>query len=167
MPQAGEEGGANNLMDRFSKTLLAAAAESGLATITLSRHMPSLRRSISNDDEVVVLAHCVRPDGQVSGDHLMLLTRNRLVVSKQSKVLSRVRVEIEAAMTELEDVRWAADPQLPGVELAFNAGGDRHRFRIDATHGKHMWRLDALLAKQFRRPSAAAASLASHARGFA
>lgn len=161
-----QEGGVNDLMDRFSKTLLAAAAESGLATITLSRHVPNLRRSIHNDDEVIMLAHCLRPDGQVSGDHLMLLTRHRLVVTKQSRVLGRVRCEVDAAVNCLGDVRWSADPGLPGVELAFTADDTRHRFWIDTTHGKQVWRLDALLARQFHRPSVAITTLAGHARGF-
>jgi hypothetical protein len=153
-------------MDRFSRTLLAAAAESGLATITLSRHVPSLRRSIEDDDEVVLLAHCLRPDGQLSGDHLLLLTRRRLVVTKQSRVLNRVRLDVDAALPELGDVRWSADPGLPGVELAFTATDVRHRFWIDARHVKQVWRLDALLAKMFRRPSVTVATLAQLARGF-
>ncbi|HZE40381.1 MAG TPA: hypothetical protein VE172_16385 [Stackebrandtia sp.] len=153
-------------MDRFSKTLLAAAAESGLATITLSRHVPSLRRNIRNDDEVMVLAHCLRPDGQLSGDHLMLVTKRRLVVTKQSRVLGRVRLEMDAPVAELGDVRWSADPTLPGVELSFTAGETRHRFWMDARHGKQVWRLDAMLAKLFRRPSVPVATLSSFARGF-
>lgn len=153
-------------MDRFSRTLLAAAAEAGLATITLSRHVPSLRRSIRSDDEVVLLAHCLRPDGQLSGDHLMLLTRRRLVVTKQSRVLGRVRLDMDASVGDLGDVRWSADPALPGVEFAFTADDTRHRFWMDARHGKQVWRLDAMLAKLFRRPTLPVATLASFARGF-
>ncbi|WP_244615920.1 hypothetical protein [Stackebrandtia albiflava] len=154
------------VMDRFSRTLLAAAAESGLATITLSRHVPSFRRSVPADDEVVMLAHCLRPDGHLSGDHLLLLTRRRLVVTKQSRVLNRVRIDVDAGLAELVDVRWTADPSLPGVELAFTAGDVRHRFWMDARHGKQVWRVDALLARMFHRPSVTVATLAAHARGF-
>jgi hypothetical protein len=161
-----QEGGVRNSMDRFSRTLLAAAAESGLATITLSRHVPNLRQSIRSDDEVVMLTHCLRPDGQMSGDHLMLLTRRRLVITKQSRVLGRIRLDMDAAVADLGDVRWSADPALPGVELAFTAGETRHRFWIDANHGKQVWRLDAVLARLFRRPSVPVATLAKFARGF-
>ena len=153
-------------MDRFSKTLLAAAAESGMATITLSRHVPSLRRTLRGDDEVIMLTHCLRPDGQLSGDHLMLLTKNRMVVTKQSRVLGRVRLDVDAGLAELDDVRWSADPALPGVELAFTANDNRHRFCIDAQHGKQVWRVDAVFARLFRRPSVPVATLATKARGF-
>lgn len=162
----GTEDGVDKIMDRFSRTLLSAAAESGLATITLSRHVPSFRRSIHCDDEVVMLAHCLRPDGQLSGDHLLLLTRRRLVVTKQSRVLNRVRVEVDSELSGLGDVRWSADPGTPGVELAFNTGDVRQRFWIDAQHGKQVWRLDALLAKMFRRPSVSLATLTSPTRGY-
>ena len=153
-------------MDRFSRTLLSAAAESGLATITLSRHVPSFRRSIHCDDEVVILAHCLRPDGQLSGGHLLLLTRRHVIVTKQSRVLNRIKVEVDSGLADLDDVRWSADPNIPGVEVAFNAGGTRQRFWIDAQHGKQVWRLDALLAKVFRRPSVSMATLTPVGRGY-
>ncbi|MGH8791487.1 MAG: hypothetical protein ACRDXX_02415 [Stackebrandtia sp.] len=153
-------------MDRFSKTLLAAAAEAGLATITLSRHVPSMRISVNSDDQVMLLARCLRPDGRLSGDHLMLLTQDRMVVTKQSRVLGRVRLDMDAPVTALGDVRWSADPSFPGVELAFTSEDTRHRFWIDASHSKRVWRLDALLAKMFRRPTVAVATLAGYARGF-
>lgn len=145
-------------MDRFSKTLLAAAAESGLGTMTLSRHVPSLRRSLHSDDEVVMLTHCLRPDGQLSGDHLMLLTRDRLVITKQSRVLGWVRLDLDAGLADLDDVRWSADPALPGVELAFTAEDHRHRILIDAKHRKQVWRFDALFARLFCRPSVSVAT---------
>lgn len=100
-----------------------------------------------------MLTYCQRPDGQLSGDHILLLTRERLVVTKQSRVLGRVRVDVDAELAELGDVRWSADPALPGVELAFTARDDRHRLSIGAKHGKQVWRMDALLARLFRRPS--------------
>lgn len=113
-----------------------------------------------------MLAHCLRPDGQVSGDHLLLLTRRHVVVTKQSRVLNRVRVEVDADLAGLDDVRWLADPNMPGLELAFNTGGTRQRFWIDAQHGKQVWRLDALLAKLFRRPSVSMATLMPVGRGY-
>ena len=81
------------------------------------------------------------------------------MVTKQSRVLNRVRVEVDTDLAGLDDVRWMADPNMPGVELAFNTGGVRQRFWIDAQHGKQVWRLDALLAKLFRRPSVSVATL--------
>lgn len=153
-------------MDRFSKSLLAAAAEAGLATITLSRHVPSMRISSRDDDHVMLLARCLRPDGRMMGDHLMLLTKRRMVVTKQSRVLGRVRIDMDVPLEALEDVRWSADPALPGVELAFTAEDIQHRFWIDTAHSKQVWRMDALLAKMFRRPTVPAAPLAHHARGF-
>ncbi|CAM3487460.1 hypothetical protein [Stackebrandtia soli] len=138
-------------MDRFSSTLLSAASEAGIATITLSRHVPNLRRNVRSDESVVLLAHCVLPDGRLSGDHLMLLTGSRLVVTRQSKVLGRVRADIDIELSELGEVRWNADPTLPGVELAFTALGRWYRYWIDTRNDKQLWRLDAKLGTLFRK----------------
>lgn len=149
-------------MDRFSRTLLAASAESGLATITLSRHVPSLRRNLRSDDEVVVLTPCLRAGGGFPGEFLLLLSKRRLVMTRQSKLLNRVRLSVDAPLSEISDVHWSTEPSMPGIEVAFTYAEERHRFWINAQHSRHAWRLEAALARTFRRPlqSIAEAALA-------
>ncbi|GLZ80500.1 hypothetical protein Afil01_53070 [Actinorhabdospora filicis] len=148
-------------MDRFSRTLLAASAESGLATITLSRHVPSLRRNIRSDDEVLMLTPCLRAGGGFPGEFLLMLSKRRLVMTRQSKLLNRVRLSVDAPLSELTDVKWSTDPSA-GIEVAFTYAEERHRFWIKALHNRHAWRLEAALARTFRRPlqSIAEAALA-------
>lgn len=139
-------------MDRFSRTLLAASAESGLATITLSRHVPSLRRNLRSDDEVLVLTPCLRAGGGFAGEFLLLLSNRRLVMTRQSKLLNRVRLSVDAPISEISDVHWTTEPSMPGIEVAFTYAEERHRFWIKAQHSRHAWRLEAALARTFRRP---------------
>ncbi|QSB05447.1 hypothetical protein [Natronoglycomyces albus] len=141
-------------MDSFSRTMLAAAAESGLATITLSRHVPNLRRNVRGNDKVVLLAKCLGSDGLGSGNYILMLTHNRMVVTRESPRLGRVRPCIDQAIDALSGVRWSADPVRPGMEIAFQAVGEHFRFWINAGHEKQIWRIDALLARKFRRPGA-------------
>ncbi|GIG63743.1 hypothetical protein [Phytomonospora endophytica] len=149
-------------MDRFSRTLLAASAESGLATITLSRHVPSLRRNLRSDDEVLMLTPCLRAGGGFPGEFLLLLSKRRLVMTRQSKLLNRIRLSVDAPIAELSDVKWTTEPSTPGIEVAFTYAEERHRFWISAQHSRHAWRLEAALARTFRRPlqSIAEAALA-------
>ena len=141
-------------MDSFSRTMLAAAAESGLATITLSRHVPNLRRNIRGADQVVILAKCLGSDGLGSGKYILMLTQNRLVVTRESPRLGRIRPCADFPVNALNGIRWSADPVRPGMEIAFQAAGEHFRFWIDAGHEKQIWRFDALLARKFRRPGA-------------
>src|SRR5699024_6050249 len=57
----------------------------------------------------------------------------------------------------------SADPNGPGVELNFTvlegpgaAAPHRWHFWLPASHAKRVWRIDALLARAFRRPQAVA-----------
>jgi hypothetical protein len=146
-------------MDLFSRTMLAASAEAGLTTITLSRHVPLLRRGARPDDQVTLLTPCVGSDGLASGDHLLMLTSKRLVVTRQSRLLGRLRLCLDAPLAAIGRLRWSADPGGPGVEIVFNVAEGcgvgmqgRWHFWMPAGHSKRMWRIDALLAHAFRRP---------------
>lgn len=148
-------------MDLFSRTMLACSAEAGLTTTAISRHVPLLRRNIRAGDQVSLLGRCVGSDGLGSGDHVIMLTGERLVVTRQSRLLGRVRLCLDAPVNSIKNLRWSADPAGPGVELNFTVleGPDatephRWHFWLPATHAKRVWRIDALLARAFRRPRA-------------
>lgn len=150
-------------MDLFSRSMLASSAEAGLTTTALSRHVPLLRRNISPGDQVSLLSRCVGSDGLGSGDHILMLTGERMVVTRQSRLLGRVRLCLDAPVAAIENLRWSADPAGPGVELNFTVlegpGATEPRrwhFWLPATHAKRVWRVDALLARAFCRPKATA-----------
>ncbi|SDE47178.1 hypothetical protein SAMN05216270_12335 [Glycomyces harbinensis] len=150
-------------MDLFSRTMLACSAEAGLTTTALSRHVPILRRNIGSGDQVSLLSRCVGSDGLGSGDYVLMLTGERMVVTRQSRLLGRVRLCLDAPVPAIENLRWSADPAGPGVELNFTVlegpgAAEPHRwhFWLPATHAKRVWRVDALLARAFRRPKASA-----------
>ncbi|MFC8845737.1 MULTISPECIES: hypothetical protein [unclassified Micromonospora] len=137
-------------MDVFSRTFLPAAAETGLAVQAVSRHVPVFRRCVGAGDATVLVARCGRPD-RVAGEYLLLLTHRRLVITRQSRVLHRLRLHLNAELCELSDVTWSADPRRPAVELAATAiDGVRERFVIRVQHPRQVWQLDALLHHAFR-----------------
>lgn len=148
-------------MDLFSRTMLACSAEAGLTSTALTRHVPLLRRNIAPGDQVSLLSRCVGSDGLGSGDHVLMLTGERMVVTRQSRLLGRVRLCLDAPVAAIENLRWSADPAGPGVELNFTvlegpSAAEPHRwhFWLPAVHAKRVWRIDALLARAFRRPKA-------------
>lgn len=148
-------------MDHFSRTMLACSAEAGLTSTALARHVPLLRRNIGSADQVSLLTRCVGSDGLDRGDHVLMLTGERMVVTRQSRLLGRVRLCLDAPVAAIENLRWSADPAGPGVELNFTVlegpvAAEPHRwhFWLPATHAKRVWRIDALLARAFRRPKA-------------
>jgi hypothetical protein len=150
-------------MDLFSRSMLASSAEAGLTTTALSRHVPLLRRNIKPSDQVSLLSRCVGSDGLDRGDHVLMLTGERMVVTRQSRLLGRVRLCLDAPVAAIENLRWSADPAGPGVELNFTVlegpGATEPRrwhFWLPASHAKRVWRVDALLARAFRRPKATA-----------
>ncbi|MEG3634443.1 hypothetical protein [Micromonospora palythoicola] len=138
-------------MDVFSRTFLPAAAEAGLAVQTASRHMPVFRRCVGSGDATVLVTRCSRPDRPVHGEYLLLLTHRRLVVTRQTRVLHRLRLHLNTELRELSHVTWSPDPRLHCVELAATAiDGIRERFLIRTQHPKQVWQLDALLDHAFR-----------------
>ena len=148
-------------MDLFSRTMLASSAEAGLTTTTLGRHVPLLRRNVRPSDRVALLTGCVGSDGLASGDCMLMLTGERIVVTRQSRLLGRIRLCIDAPVSAVENLRWSADPNGPGIELNFTvlegpgaASPRRWHFWLPASHAKRVWRIDALLARAFRRPGA-------------
>ncbi|MFC0004160.1 hypothetical protein [Micromonospora siamensis] len=138
-------------MDVFSRTFLPAAAETGLAAQTVTRHMPIFRRCVGSGDAPVLVTRCSRPGRPVAGDYLLLLTHRRLVVTRQSRVLHRLQLHLNTELRELSNVTWSPDPRLHAVELAATAiDGVRERFLIRTANPKQVWQLDQLLHHAFR-----------------
>ncbi|WP_433394456.1 hypothetical protein [Micromonospora sp. KLBMP9576] len=138
-------------MDVFSRTFLPAAAEAGLAAQTVARHMPVFRRCVGSGDATILVVRCARPDRPMAGEYLFLLTHRRLVVTRQTRVLHRLRLHLNTELGELSNVTWSPDPRLQSVELAATAiDGIRERFLIRTRQPKQVWQLDALLNHAFR-----------------
>ncbi|HEY0698549.1 MAG TPA: hypothetical protein VGD43_12155 [Micromonospora sp.] len=138
-------------MDVFSRTFLPAAAETGMATTVISRHLPVFRRCVEPGDATVLVTRCIRPDRPGQGDYLLLLTHRRLVVLRQTRVLRQLRLHLNTELRHLSNVTWSPDPVLPAVELAATAvDGIRERFLIRAGRSRPVHQLDALLTRAFR-----------------
>jgi hypothetical protein len=142
-------------MDVFTRTFSLAAAEAGVAVPAVSRHMAVFRSCIEPDDSTVLVTRCVRSDVPAAGEFLLLLTCRRLVVTKQSRVLHRMRVHLNTNLRHLSSVTWSPDLRESAVEIAATAvDGVRERFTMSLDRPDRMWHLDALLKQVFvdRRP---------------
>ncbi|GGK32625.1 hypothetical protein GCM10010124_26720 [Pilimelia terevasa] len=145
-------------MNVFSRTFLPAAREAGLAVSTVSRHLPVLRQCVGPGDAVSLVARCFRPERPQREDFLLLLTRRRLVVTRQGWPLSRLRLHLNAELRHLRHVSWTADPRNGVIELAATAvDGVRERFCTRVPQPHQLWRLDDLFTQVFRGEAAAAA----------
>jgi hypothetical protein len=138
-------------MDVFARTFLAAASHAGLSQPVIARHFALYRRCLGSDEPVLVVSRCLRPERPWAGEHLLALTRKRLVVTHESRVLRRIRLHLDAPIRELADAWWSADPRQVTAELAVTAAdGVRERFEFKARHLKALWQLDAAFGYVFR-----------------
>ncbi|OLB64318.1 MAG: hypothetical protein AUI10_11605 [Actinobacteria bacterium 13_2_20CM_2_72_6] len=144
-------------MDLFARTFLPAATDAGLDMPTISRHLPVFRRCLGADT-VLLVSRCTRADRPLAGEHVLVLSRHRLVVTHESRLVHKLRLHLDAPIHELADVRWTPDPLLTSVELAATAiDGIRERFTIKVRHPQLVWHLDETFAQLFR-PSLASAA---------
>jgi hypothetical protein len=138
-------------MDPFDRTFFSAANEAGLPMASISRQIPVFRRCAGPGQTVLLVTRASRLDRPLSGDHLMLLTRERLVVTSESRLLHRPHVHLDAAVADLRNVVWTADPRLTSIELSATApDGFRERFLIKARTPGAVWHLEAALGYVFR-----------------
>ncbi len=137
-------------MDAFARTFLPAAADAGLDMPTISRHLPVFRRCLGADP-VLLVTRCTRADRPLAGEHLLVLTRHRLVVTHESRLVHKLRLHLDAPIHELAHVRWAPDPLLTSVQLAATAiDGIRERFTIKLRHPELVWHLDETFGYVFQ-----------------
>jgi hypothetical protein len=138
-------------MDRFDRTFLAAAVQAALPSAAVARHLPVLRRWIDPDQTVLLLVRCALLDRPHRSDHLMMLTRERLVVTSESRLLHRARPHLDTAVADMTHARWEPDPAGTSIEFTATASdGVRERFLIAARRRDALWQLDATFAYVFR-----------------
>src|SRR5436305_4357988 len=95
-------------------------------------HLSVLKRCVGPRDASVLVARCSRTGG--AGDHMLMLTRQRLVVTAKSRLTRRLRLHLNLELQYLSDVTWTPEPTLGGVRLAATAvDGVREHFWIRAT----------------------------------
>lgn len=139
-------------LDVFSRTFLAHASEAGVPLTTLGRHTPLLRRHHGSQEPTRLVARCWPAGRPRAGVHLLVLTRRRLVITRDTRLRRRPCLYLEHELTELDGVTWSSDPETGWVELAFSTRAGRERFRLLPPQLRQMWRLDAALATLFRVP---------------
>ncbi|SDT74028.1 hypothetical protein [Actinoplanes derwentensis] len=136
-------------MDVFSSTFHPAAEAAG-ATPAANRHLPIFRSCVDPDDSAVLVARCGRPGAPLSGDWFLLLTRRRLVVTRESRPLHRLRLHLNANLRNLSDVTWGIDLSKSVLELSITAmDGVRERFRMRLGDPATVWRAEALVRESF------------------
>jgi len=142
-------------MDVFCRTFLPAAAEAGVPIPLVSRHMPILRRCVDPDDATVLVARCASSEYPQAGEFLLLLTKRRLVVTQQTRVLRRLRLHLNTNLRHLDNVTWTPDLRHSVIEVAADAvDGIRERFTMRLAEPEQVWHFDALLKHVFRKSPA-------------
>ncbi|GGM83840.1 hypothetical protein ACFFX1_30295 [Dactylosporangium sucinum] len=137
-------------LDTFSRTFLSATALGSLRATTVARHVQVLRGCAGDRDAVAVVARCSSPLGRRG---LLMLTRNRLVVTSESGLLRRVALHLNAALHHLTDVTWTPEPSRTGLQLGLTAiDGVRENLWIRLACAPEMRRLDEALKQAFRAP---------------
>jgi hypothetical protein len=144
-------------MDVFYRTFLPAAAEAGVPLPAVSRHLPIVRRCVDADDTTVLVNRC-------AGDVLLVLTRRRLVVTRESRFLRRLRLHLNADLRHLSNVTWTPDLRHGAVELAADAvDGVRERFTLRIPGPERQGHVADLLERVFRSRTGAPATAGTHA----
>ena len=137
--------------DVFDRTFQIASTEAGLAVEALARHLPIFRRTVGAGQTVLLVARCGRLDQPNTADHLIVITRDRVVITSESRSLHRARLHLNAAVAALMNVRWQPDAGLTAVEFAATAlDGVRERFLIEAPDAAGVSHVDAVLGYVFR-----------------
>jgi hypothetical protein len=137
-------------MDPFDRTFLPAALDAGLPMTSITRQLPLLRSTFGLGHTVVLVSQCSRLDRPMSTDHVLVLSRDRLVITTESRLFRGPRVHLNAAIAELRKVRWEPDPRLTALELhATAANGVRERFLLKVRTPGTVWHVDATLGYVF------------------
>jgi len=112
--------------------------------------MPIFRRCVEPDDSTILVTRCSQPDAPMAGDFLMLLTYRRLVVTRETRVLHRLRLHLNANLRHLSNVTWSPDVRESTVEMCATAvDGVRERFKMRLSAPEQVWHFDALLKHVF------------------
>ncbi len=138
-------------MEVFARTFASSAGHAGLAQAAIERHFPLYRRCLGGTDPVLLVGRCLRPERPWTGEHLLALTRTRLAVTHESRVLRRIRLHLDAPVSGLTAARWSVDPVQLTAELSVvSRDGDRERFQLRARTARALWQLEATFSYVFR-----------------
>lgn len=117
---------------RLLERLVAAARRTGADAATVCRQLPMLHSCLPNDDDPVLLARATRPGDRAS--YLVLLTTRRLVVTRETRLLRRLDLHLNAEPRHLSDVIWTPEPTMGAIALSATAiDGVREHFWIRTT----------------------------------
>ena len=137
-------------LDTFSRTFLPATALAKLSPATVRRHLQVLRGCAGTRDAVAVVARCASRDARRG---VLMLTRNRLVITTESTVLRRVSLHLNADLHQLADVTWTPEPGRTGIQLGVTAiDGVRENLWVRLPDMAETARLDEALKQAFRTP---------------
>lgn len=138
------------MLDTFSCTFLPATALAKLSPATVRRHVQVLRGCAGDRDAVAVVARCTT---RAARNSVLMLTRNRLVITTESPLLRRVSLHLNAELHQLADVTWTPEPGRTGIQLGVTAiDGVRENMWVRLADKSEMWRLDEALKQAFRTP---------------
>jgi hypothetical protein len=138
-------------LDRFSRTFLTAAFASEATRSRVSRHAPILRSCVGNRDHALALAPCRNSGRRRHSYQLLLLTRNRLVVTTENRFTRRLRLHLNAELHHLADVTWTPEPALGVIKLSATAiDGVREHFSLELGSSTRVDQVHRLLAEAFR-----------------
>ena len=136
-------------MDAFARTFLPAAAEAGLSLPTVNRHLPVFQRCVEPDDTTVLVTR-VRPASSRRGDFLLLLTHRRLVMTRETRILRRLQLHLNANLRHLSHVAWSTDLRDSSIEMSATAvDGVRERFQMRLGDNEDVMYLEGLLKHVF------------------
>jgi hypothetical protein len=138
------------LLDRFSRTFLSTSFASGAPRSRVNRHAPILRSCVGDRDAALALAPC-RNTGRRLSYQLLLLTRNRLVVTTENRFTRRLRLHLNAELHHLADVTWTPEPALGVIKLSATAiDGVREHFSLELGSVTRVEQMHRLLTEAFR-----------------
>lgn len=148
------------LLRRFTRSSSSATVTAGAPMRVLSRHRQVLDSCAGDRDAALVVAAVARPTGllrRFARRDVLLLTRNRLVVTTQCRIMRRLHLYLNAELHQLTDVTWTPEPTQGEVKLAATAiDGVREHFCIKVDDAEQVSTVDALLKEAFRGRSPAA-----------
>jgi hypothetical protein len=129
-----------------------AAAPTGVEIPAVSRHIPIFSRCLGLRDAPVLVARCRRVGSRPRRrpGQVLMLTRHRLVITAESRLLRRMRLHLNCDLRDLADVTWTPEPEQGGIRLAATAmDGVRENLWVDAGDADRVRRVDDVLKAAF------------------
>jgi hypothetical protein len=100
-------------------------------------HLAVLRRGVDPEDPTVLAA---RHRGG-----FLLLTRHRLVVTRRTRFLHRLRLHLNANLRHLSNLSWSADARQQALTVNLTAvDGVREKFVLQLADADAVWRAEAV-----------------------